>query len=139
MRAISYFYVEKINQEELTEEIKKWRDANFTYVPYHWMVSFNSINPNENLQTRGRPYALNCGLIRDSVISKSAVGVLIVTDEFEESMYQPVANLIKDIQVDLGISNFQLVTSYLNDDRKIDIIKLQAAIANATESFVKLK
>jgi len=147
MRYINFFYLEKINYSDFKSEKQKWEEAGFEYVPYHFLINltdFDSLKENINIDevvSRGRPFNMNNGLIRDSFISQKGIGILIITngETITTEMYNVIGSLIKNTYVDLGIENHQLVTNFYEKDKKVDTIKVTNAVKEAKDAFIKIR
>jgi len=149
MRHINFFYVEKIPQKQLSTERKRWVEANFEFAPFHYMLSFDGFDevvesPSLNdLLITGRPLNMNNGLFRDAFISKKGIGILVVLpdhiEEMTDFMFDKVGELIKNVSMDLGIEEHQLVTNFYENDKKVDTIKINYAIKEAKDKFLKIR
>ena len=143
MRPINFIYVEAITQEDLIEENKKWKEAGFEYVPFHYMLNFSEHKAdNGAVIVKGRPLNMNNGLIRDSFLSAKGIGVLLVVNEYGNipiSIYKQLGKLIKQTTIDIGLTEYQLATNYSIEERKLDIVKLHSEILNAEVEFLKIK
>jgi hypothetical protein len=147
MRPITFIYVEKIKHDQLEEEQEKWLEADFEYVPFHYMFDFTAVDPfADNLEEneyviKGRPLSMNNGLIRDAFISIKGIGFLTVLadDEIPNEIYKLMGNFIKQVIIDLGIENYQLVSNFYEKDKKLDTIKLHSAIEEAVDKFLKIR
>jgi len=147
MRHVNFVYIEKVTLSDYQKEIKKWKDANFEYVPFHYLLDLSKLDEvsidmslNE-LVTRGRPLSMNNGLIRDAFISPKGVGILVLFDapDLSNKMYEKLGELVKFIVMDLGLNSYQLVTSFYEENKKIDVLKLNGYIKNAKDYFLKLQ
>ena len=148
MRHISFIYIEKTMFNQIEDEKEMWREVGFEYVPFHYVIDFASVNEIDDkpelkeIVTKGRPLNMNNGLIRDSFISTKGIGILVVlkNDYVNDLMYDKIGQLIKELVIDLGIDDYQLVSNFENENKKIDIIKLNNSIKHSEpECFLKLK
>jgi hypothetical protein len=146
MRHLKFIYLEHIKHSDLQKEHNRWIEANFELVPFHYLLDFTSDRPDEDKDSefpyvqKGRPLDLNNGLIRDSFISNKGIGFLVVTEdgELNRDIYNKIGAFVKYVVTDLGIKDFQLVTDFYEDERKLDILRVNSAIELAEVNFLKV-
>lgn len=110
--------------------------------PHFYVYKFDFNDDSEPWKhIRGRPFCEPTPLVRDSVMSKSSLGIMILTDESDKRVrygaMQHVASIIKNTSDDLGMSQYGIITDEVDNSRFVDSLALQAMISKSQSIFSK--
>lgn len=140
MRTVTNFFVIKTTKQypDVEEESRK---IGFLYPsPHLYLYKFEEMNPDEEWKhIKSRPLCEPCALIRDSSISRSAIGIMIYSPsgDIHPGSTLLVANIINLISDDLGIKNFGILTDEMDSTRSVDVSAIYAAVARSPSIYTK--
>jgi len=140
MRTIQNFLILKTNKH-FHEVVEEGKDRGFIYpAPHVYIYKYEQDNASEEMKhVRGRPYDAPCALVRDSKISSSSIGIMIYSpdEDVHPDSVILAANIIRLIADDLGIRQFGILTDEVNEDNRIDVLAMNAAVSIAPSIFNK--
>jgi len=138
MRQISNFVVTRTDKN-LPAVLDESFTAGLVYPYPHFYIFKGDENEEEYSMLKLRPLAERCANIRDSRLNNNGVGIVVMTEDSRpnEKLVTFIANIIKFVVDDIGISDYNVVTDEINSDKYMDVFYIPSKIETLPSSFTR--